>query len=283
MKSLFIPFAAAAVMASGFIVSSCSGSSSCDSASCPGDVVVNNFEVREVLKTASRSYEVTMDSERFYLNVETSVQWPERFGDSNLKPLRDSILSIAYGVAPGMGVDDAIVSFVNDRKVFDAPATMVPVDSIAVRDDGTYYEIDCSARLMELTERTATYEVATYSYLGGAHPNYSVVPFTYDLLNGRVLTLDNMFNPGSRDALLDIIKEQLAMQEGVTVATLADADIFADRITVSPMVYLSRGSVVFHYNRYDIAPYAKGEVDVEVPSYVLSKYLTPGVDSLINQ
>lgn len=246
---------------------------------------ISNFDVHEVLKSATRSFRVCLDGDTFYLSVYTSVQWPVKFGDAELQPLRDSLLTRMYGPVMGRGadVDRAIGEFLANDTIFGSEARMTVVDSIPFGQQPGAYEIEYTAKLMELTERTVTYQITNNSYLGGAHPNYAAYPFTYDLLNGELLTPRALFKPGSEASLLQVIKETLAMQEGVSVGRLAQSGIFVDNLYVSPLVYVRGGGLVFHYNPYDIAPYAKGAVDVEVPAYELAPYLTARADSLINQ
>ncbi len=239
------------------------------------------FEVRETLKSASADFRVVTGADTIYLSVYTSVIWPEQFGDSNLRPLQDSLLTRMYHVPLGTDIDDAIRGFVFNDTILGPDAQFTRVDDVPIEGPESY-KIEYTGKLIELTERTVTYNIYTSAYLGGAHGNTSSYPFTYDLTNNRILTLDNMFRKGTDKELLDLLKAVLAEMEGCTVRELADKGYFIDDMHVSPLIYLSSGGVVFHYNPYDIAPYSRGDVDIEIDSYVLSPYLTPEADALIN-
>lgn len=249
---------------------------------------IHNFDVHELIKSASRSYSVTFPetSDSCFLTVYTSVQWPVKFGDYDLTALQDTLLSRMYQSQGVTDVDKAIAGFINDRDIFDDPSiSCTPIDSIVNERQSNYY-IVYTAKLLELTERVATYQISNSSYLGGAHPYTGTSPFTYDLKQGCVLTLDNVFKPGTSDRLLEMIKSELAAQLGLSnPAALAKADIFVDNLFVSPMIYISAsgGGVVFHYNPYEIAPYSRGPIDVELAAFELTPYLTASADSLLNQ
>ncbi len=249
---------------------------------------IHNFDVHELIKSASRSYSVTFPetSDSCFLTVYTSVQWPVKFGDYDLTALQDTLLSRMYQSQGATDVDKAIAGFINDRDIFDDPSiSCTPIDSIVNERQSNYY-IVYTAKLLELTERVATYQISNSSYLGGAHPYTGTSPFTYDLKQGCVLTLDNVFKPGTSDRLLEMIKSELAAQLGLSnPAALAKADIFVDNLFVSPMIYISAsgGGVVFHYNPYEIAPYSRGPIDVELAAFELTPYLTASADSLLNQ
>lgn len=260
-----------------------------DNVSSADDAVIHNFDVQEVIKSASRSYSVTFPdaSDSCYLTVYTSVQWPVKFGDYDLTALQDTLLSRMYNTHnSGNDVDKAIAGFINDSNIFDDPSiSCTPIDSIVNERQSNFY-IVWVAKLLELTERMATYQLSSSSYLGGAHPYTGTTPFTYDLKRGCVLTLDNVFKPGTNDKLLGMIKSELASQLGLSnPASLAKADIFVDNLFVSPLIYISAsgGGVVFHYNPYEIAPYSRGPIDVELAAFELTPYLTASADSLLNQ
>lgn len=130
-------------------------------------------------------------------------------------------------------------------------------------DEVNSYDIETTIKVTELNEQTVTYQIYNYSFTGGAHPNYAYVPFTYDLSAGKVLTFDLLFKPGSDAKLQTLIEEALANQLGVSSpAKLGNAGIFMDQMFVSHNVFVSDGQIVFHYNPYDIGPYALGQIDV---------------------
>lgn len=264
------------MVAAAAITAGCCVVSGCCNGACPSDAggkdAISQLVVEETLLSASKSYKVNVEGMDAWLTFTTSVDWPEKIGDCELATLRDTLLQRMYKVQPGTDVRKAMRGFINDRGVFGRSATFTEVDSVPATPES--YEVTCTGKLLSLSERMVTYQVYSESYMGGAHPMHATYPFTYDLVNGEVVSLRNLFKPGSDPAVLALIKEQLATQEGVAVDKLGEAGILVDRLNVSPLVYLRQGEVVFHYVPYSVAPYSKGEIDVAVPSFQLRDYLT---------
>lgn len=247
---------------------------------------VSEFTVNQSLKSSARTYLVVSDGDSAYLDISTSMHWPERLGDADLGPLRDSLLRFAYADTTG-DVNAAIVAFVTNTAPFgsaDEGVTVTPLDSTpADRDRFRQMYSTVNASVTELSEQLISYDVEASSYLGGAHPFSANRPFTYDLLTGRVLTLDNMFLPGSTDALTAIVTSALARQMGIRESQLDRYGIFTSQLTYPGAPWIDGGAIVFHYNTYEIASYASGPIDVTVYPYEVDSLLTPEVRSLFEE
>ncbi len=245
---------------------------------------IKTFEVRESILSASRSYLMEADDDSCYLTLSTYVQWPDVLGGYDIKPLQDSIIAYAYPeVKLPVEINSAILTYIGDTSLLDDDVNVVRVDSVPTLSSRRSYEMESNVRVIELTGSTVTYQVSTYSYTGGAHPNYGNCPFSYDFKNARVLTLDNIFKSGSEQELSKILAANLASQFNVAPDHLTDAGLFTNDIPVSPIVYLRNGNVMFHYNPYDIAPYSYGMIDVEVYFYQIKDLLTPEAVALVTR
>lgn len=275
--------AAAGIMA---ILTSCSGGDSAQNQR--GTVVtsdgIKSFEVRESIRSASQSYRMDFDGDTCYLTLSTNIQWPEVLGGYDIQPLQDSIISYAYPeVKLPADINTAIRTYIGDTSLLADSVNFAKVDTVPTLSSRSNYEMESNVRVLEITGSTVTYQVSTFSYIGGAHPNYWTYPFSYDLKNARVLTLDNMFKNGSEQELSDILSSNLASQLNVAPDHLTDASIFTNDLPVSHMVYLRNGTVMFHYNPYDIAPYSMGTIDIEVYPYQIKDLLTPEASALFTR
>lgn len=246
---------------------------------------ISNFEIREQLKSASKSYKLIYASgDTAYMTLTATVQWPVEFGKSDLIDLQDTIIS-ALGTKSPYNIEQAMSAYVNNSDLMGMGADVkaTAVDSIpAMTDEVNSYDIETTVKVTELNEQTVTYQIYNYSFTGGAHPNWAYTPFTYDLAAGKVLTFDALFKPGSDVALRPLIEEALANQLGVSSpAKLGNAGIFMDQMFVSHNVFISDGQIVFHYNPYDIGPYSLGQIDVPLAPFVIEKLLTPEAKKLL--
>lgn len=208
MKTMITAAMVAALAVGGMLA----GCSKADKADTRGGDKINELEYKVSQLSTSKSYKVKVEGMDAYLTFHTSIDWPEKIGDFKLETLRDSLLYRMYKVEPGTDVKEAVREFVNDRGVLGTSATFAVTDTVP--DSPESYEITHNAMIKSVTPSLVTYQVYVESYLGGAHPLYSMVPFSYDLANGEIVTPATLFKPGSDAAVAGLIKESLAMKEG---------------------------------------------------------------------
>lgn len=278
MNKSILAIAAAGAMALPMLLGSCGSGTG---ASSDG---VTTFTVNQSLCSAERYYSVATDyADSVYLTVSANVQWPEKFGNADIAPLRRHLLYVSF-VDSAKTVSDAILAFVGDTVMADSLVygTVTPVASVPEGAGVTSYFANVSTTVTELNEQYVTYNVVTSSYLGGAHPMSAQRPFTYDLTTGQVLTFDNMFLPGTTDAITKAIRESLGAQYNVPADELERAGFFGGQPGMPGQPYVSDGAVVFHYNAYDIAPYSHGAIDVPVYPYQLDSVMTPTLRNLLD-
>jgi hypothetical protein len=122
-------------------------------------------------------------------------------------------------------------------------------------------------------------------YTGGAHPNHHLEPMTWDVAAKDFVRLDAFLAPGSdtRHALVAIsrmLREALKAREGtwpaeIDAATVPDPTVLQnftlERSTQSGLI----GGLAFHFEPYEVAPYAMGPQEVVIPQAAISGYLTP--------
>ncbi|MDE5954527.1 MAG: DUF3298 and DUF4163 domain-containing protein [Duncaniella sp.] len=248
----------------------------------PADSEISEFEIHKKLLTADRSYRVVTDYGTVYLEMYTSVQWPEKFGGNDIKVLQDSVLNFAYSDTTSVSIHDAIRKYLDDTSFLEGVKEIVPVDTLP-SDSMTYFS-SVTGAVLDLDEGMVTYQLVSSSYLGGAHPMTATHPFTYDFAESRVLDNSNIFRPGTpTDSIVTVIREALARQLGVPVSRLKNEGVFADQLTYPGIPYISGNTLYFHYDPYEIGPYAMGSVDVAVYPYEIERFLQPSVVRLFDQ
>ena len=277
MKNSFLVLGA---VATGLFVASCGGSRS-NGASGSDEYAITEFEVNQKLVSADKNYRVDTDYGTVYLDIYTSIQWPEKLGGNNLGVLRDSLLSYAYGDTVSSSILDAVKHFLSDTSIIEGATSVVAVDSLP-SDSMTYFN-SATASVLDLDEEMVTYRVVCSSYLGGAHPMTTIVPFTYDFNTSKVLNADNIFLPGvSADSIMPVIVEALARQYSVPVGALEREGFFMSNLTYPGRPYIANNILFFHFDPYEIGPYSLGAIDVAVYPYELEAYLRPEIKSLFD-
>ncbi|MCM1137528.1 MAG: DUF3298 and DUF4163 domain-containing protein [Duncaniella sp.] len=254
-----------------------------DAASTGGEDVITNFDVREVVKSGEKIFKLITDYDTVYLDLYTSVHWPERFGSADLTQLKDSLVCFAYGDSAKLPIEGAMRKFLNDVSVIGDVKNSEPVDTIPDSyDRAQAYFGNVNASIMELDDEMVTYQVTTSTFLGGAHPMTGIRPFTYDLRTGQVLNVKNMFKPEYQDSIMPVIINALARQLDADPMNLDAAGIFSSQLTYPGKPYIANNMLYFHYNPYDIAPYSAGMIDVAVFPYEVAKMLKPEVRELFD-
>jgi hypothetical protein len=144
------------------------------------------------------------------------------------------------------------------------------------------YELDITYDTVSHSDDIYTLLLTVYQYMGGAHGSQAILPYTFDLKNNKLLTLDDIFTNTS-DALKLI--EPIAQQ---AVKTAIGADMVQeDMLTAgtAPTVdnyqffSLDKDSITFYFQQYQVGPYAIGIQKVTIPFLALSSILKPGIAS----
>lgn len=133
------------------------------------------------------------------------------------------------------------------------------------------YRIQAEAEA-EVLDTLLVYTIRYGSYTGGAHGNYGTACHTYSIDSGYELTTDDLFDEAMRSRLRQRIREKLferytgreaaACDAATLDAGLESYGFFPDQIDLTENFRLSPEGIAFHYNPYDIACYATGDVEV---------------------
>lgn len=276
MKRNFLLFTAGAAC---LLAASC-GSRSGDTAGV-ADREITEFEIAQKLVSGDRNYRVETDYGMVYLDIYTSVQWPEKLGGHDIAVLQDSLLRFAYNDTSSTSVRDAVERFIAGTDVMQGVKSVVAVDSLP--SGALTYFNNAAASVIDLEEQFISYRVVNSSYLGGAHPMTSTVPFTYDLAQSKVLGFGDIFRDGvTADTVMPVIREALARQYSVPVSGLEQAGFFMSAFTYPGRPYIAGNVLYFHYDPYEIGPYSLGAVDVAVYPYDIAEYIRPEILKLFD-
>lgn len=239
-----------------------------------------NFAIGETFKTAAACYRCVGDT-TFGADTEVfsarsvSIQWPEKFGNNDLKGLQDSLLASVFDSRPAP-IDKAIGYFITHPMGY-GDYTLEKVDSMPEASASVrVLTQDIRCHTVGFCERYIVYKIEEQGYMGGAHSSYGARFVNYDVKRNNVLDFDEIFTAGNEAILLDVLKASLCdLFYAGSLSELAEkSGIFTDQIFLTHNVYLTGNNIVFYYNPYDIAPWAVGPIEVPIPVYNLDQYLT---------
>jgi hypothetical protein len=132
--------------------------------------------------------------------------------------------------------------------------------------------------------RLASVKLQEMVYTGGAHPNNWPVTWVFDLTDGHMLTLSDIF-VDRQDALIKIA-EMVRDMLGKTLGDMHVESMLQDGSTPTTTNYadfiLNDEGVAFFFAPYQVAPYASGQQVVTIPYERLDKHLTPEIKTILH-
>ena len=119
---------------------------------------------------------------------------------------------------------------------------------------------------------------------GAAHPGHYSISVNYDLANGREITLDELFLPGSDylTIIADLCKTDLTIRDIAFEGFSGGADPLPENYTRWNLS--NDGFLVITFDEYQVAPYAAGAQTVTIPISQLQSIANPnGILPLFTQ
>ena len=121
------------------------------------------------------------------------------------------------------------------------------------------------------------YKIKVSTFEGGAHGGYYEQWFNFDRQTGKFLTHDQVFNMDKEEAIKDIIRHQLCvdnqckdletLQETTSILLLGDVSL------TDYNFQLGKDAVELLFNPYEIAPWSAGTIYVRIPYSALNGLL----------
>ncbi len=215
--------------------------------------------------------------------------------DSALLPVQQNILEQLFGKRfSALSPDEAMWAYIRmnqdeyrqmNREQLESRAedeesqSDIPDDSGEELDYTFSEENYISARVMEVVGNVLSYSVEQYVYMGGAHGIGTRFFYNYDITTGTLLDEASLFSEGYRDKLTHILRHNLVLQteDLHSDADLANSEYQQESIVPNNNFCIQSGGISWHFNPYDIAPYAYGDTDIFVSSDELTPLLRDGV------
>ena len=240
-------------------------------ATAPNNVLYNvEEEVGPTIKQGEEesrpSYKVRID-----LNLDNC---PEEA----LEPVRDKLRYIFNG-KESQSLNEAVMAFGdNIRNTYRASLVEIYTDTTAKLDFA--YEFLYEAEGCITTDSRADiipYKLKISSYEGGAHGGYYEQWFNFDRNTGKFLTHDQVFNMDKEEAIKDIIRQQICVDNQCkdletlqeTTSILLLGDVFLSDYNFQ----LGKDAVEILFNPYEIAPWSAGTIYVKIPYSALDGLL----------
>ncbi len=228
--------------------------------------------------------------------VEIDMEIPTKLPvDSLLAPIQENILEQIYGKHfATMDPEKAMWEYIRmNQEEYQAsnkenlvmlgeePIEQMPSDEDEMDIRPTFSEeIYISARIMEQVGNILAYSVEQYVYMGGAHGINTRYFYNYDLNNGSLIEEETLFADGYQTQLTALLRRNLVEQSEAlhSEADLIQSDYQQDNIVPNNNFCIQSDGMSWHFNPYDIAPYAYGETDIFVSSADLQPLLKEDIN-----
>jgi hypothetical protein len=154
-----------------------------------------------------------------------------------------------------LSVDEAVAEYIEDVK------SEFHGDDVA----NVYYD-HLTGRAEYGKENVINYRLIEDVFTGGAHPCIQTTILRFNTQTGDFITLNDVFPTLNQPQLQKILLEKLMKDQDVhSIDELHQKGILEmTDMFVSNNFALLEDSIEFHYNEYDIAPYAAGACTIRV-------------------
>jgi hypothetical protein len=245
------------------------------------------FTFTEIVKIGSVKFKVyTLESELSFISMESSPKcnikysllYPDYYenaavSDSLKKMIGTMFFNNAYDSE--LYTNNSTLAFADPAKLLRAKADSTFRYYREVNSDTTdtnYYsyildwDFDYSSQIVYNADGLLSMGFSVYFFTGGAHGGYGSIFRNIDLRSGKTILLKDLFLDNSDNALSAVIASNIKKNwEYGNDTKLTDIGYFEETVSPVENFYLTEKGIGFHYNPYEIGPYAIGATDVFIP------------------
>lgn len=192
------------------------------------------------------------ESENREMDVKVDMQFMKSENASQEKVcnlINGQLIELLLKQSSELSIDDAIAQYIEDVK------TEFHGDEVA-----NVYHDHLTGRAEYGMENVINYRLLEDVFTGGAHPCKLTTILRFNTQTGEFITLNDVFPTINQSKLQDLLLAQLMKDQNVhsmdelhQKGILEMTDMF-----ISNNFAMREDSIEFHYNEYDIAPYASG-------------------------
>jgi hypothetical protein len=118
-------------------------------------------------------------------------------------------------------------------------------------------------------------------YLGGAHGIYGSSYSCIDVSGKKIWHLSDVLKPDV-GVLSTLLEAEARIQFSIPATEALSERLLTDTIKATNNFYFTSAGIFFHYNPYEIASFADGEVELYIPYSKLSTMLLPAFKNRMN-
>ena len=175
--------------------------------------------------------------------------------DLRLPFVKNSRFSASSGTEPSLNIRKELIGVLLGEKYINMPPQQA-IDRFGHdKYDSVLTSYNLEGEFSTVNEHFLTYEVDRFaSYAGAAHGIYGKRVYLFDVKTGQRLHQHDIFKQS--EAFRQTIIEHITDKEDIWISSVK----LNDNFDITP-----DGTVVYYYNPYEIACFARGIVEVSIP------------------
>jgi len=202
---------------------------------------------------------------RTEIGYDAATIWPTPASTQTATRLVKQIIYEAFGEKDGQGEIGKIMLKEKNATLNTSPQK---------EDESIDYYIGRKIKVAYQNEKLLTISNFLYVDGGGAHGNYGISYTCVDLVNNRKLDITDVLDTlACRETLRTLLVKKFRAAYHVKNEEKTSEYLFHDDIPVSGNFSLTAKGIGFHYDPYEIGPYALGAVSIYISFKELNGYL----------
>ncbi|HYO15923.1 MAG TPA: DUF3298 and DUF4163 domain-containing protein [Thermoanaerobaculia bacterium] len=140
------------------------------------------------------------------------------------------------------------------------------------------WSLERTVKIVHQTPRVVSLEATESVFLGGAHPNSTVIYASFDPTTGRRISLADLFLPTVGQRLREVAERRFRETRGIPPdRSLAEEgfEFEGGSFDLNDNFALLEDGLVFYYNAYEIAAYVMGPTEVKLTREDLAGLVRP--------
>lgn len=234
---------------------------------------------------ANKTAHLFADTAKPACNITLLLTYVSSASDSRLKDsLNTYFLASCFGESSAALSPEEAVSAYADNYIKEYRSDLEPMykkdeqESDSKETLGAWYSYykGIAGRIQFYEKHLLVYRIDYNEYTGGAHGIYMTTFLNMDLHTLTPIRLDDLFVEEYREALTDLLWNQLMADHQVSTRQELEEMGYATTGELEPTdnFYLGKEGITFYYNVYEIAPYVMGPTAITLPYEMMTHLLT---------
>lgn len=238
--------------------------------SCQGDSQKFDFRNYNILDSTEFNIDYEASKEEFpTIEIDLlKVLATDKKSEKTALKINQSILdryaaNINFEEDSNLDLEKTIINFINAYQR----------DKAAFPDMAGVYEVNLSARPTYISNRFLSVRVQSYTYTGGAHGYGSLQFINFDLKTGEEYILQTQLK--DEDVFLKFVEAEFRRQRDIESSSNLNEFGYwfeDDKFQLPREMGFDGDKLILIYNPYEIASYADGHIQIEIPIEDVKSY-----------